>query len=166
MTMTIRAETLTREAFVPFGDVISAPAGAASVKINAGSCDKFARLATIDCDAQGGLPVIHIYRAKPLPLPIRIAGLERHNLGSQAFIPLSGRPYLVVVAPAGYLKLDQLRVFRASGQQGVQFRRGTWHHFCLALEAESEFLVIDRDSSEVDCDEVALRADHQIEIDL
>lgn len=80
-------------------------------------------------------------------------------------MPLNGRPYLVVVGAIGEFDLKTVRVFRANGNQGVQYNRGIWHHFCLALEAETEFLVIDRLSSSPDCDEVHLPIEQQFRVE-
>ena len=60
---------------------------------------------------------------------------------------MGGRPYLVAVAPRGDFDVGQVRVFRAEPGQGVNYAKGVWHHFLLALEAESDFLVIDRDGA-------------------
>jgi ureidoglycolate lyase len=39
--------------------------------------------------------------------------------------------------------LKSLRCFAASGQQGVNYAKGTWHHPLLALH-DSDFWVVDR----------------------
>ena len=80
--------------------------------------------------------------------------MERHPLGSQAFMPLSGHPYVVVVAPAGDFNASLLRAFLASPQQGVNYARGTWHHYCLGLSAVNDFLVLDRGGEGDNCDEI------------
>jgi ureidoglycolate lyase len=153
-------EALTAEAFAPFGEVIECDVGRAQT-INAGTCVKFADLARLELDRDGGRAAMHIYRAIPLQAPIVVRRLERHALGTQAFFPIDNRPYLVVVAPAGLLDIGRIKVFRATGNQGVNYRQGTWHHFCLALEQESRFLVVDRCSPEADCDEIELPAAQQ-----
>jgi ureidoglycolate lyase len=79
--------------------------------------------------------------------------LERHPRGSQAFVPLSGTPYLVVVAED---PSQRPRAFLARGDQGVNFRKGVWHHPLLALERVSDFLVVDREGEDDNCDEVSL----------
>ena len=89
--------------------------------------------------------------------------MERHPLGSQAFIPLSGRPYLVVV---GRDKPENLEVFLAGPTQGVNYRAGTWHHYSLALEAPSDFLVIDRVGPGENLEEVVLNPQQRIRIAL
>ncbi len=161
----IKPEKLTRLAFEPFGTVIEVGDVAQAAIINAGTCLKFANLALPNCTQDGGRTAIHIYRATPLPLPVTLAGFERHNCGTQAFFPLSGRPYLVAVAPAGGFDATKVRLFKAEGNQGVQYDPGTWHHFCLALEAESQFLVIDRLSEAPDCDEIYLPIEQQFRIE-
>ncbi len=112
-----------------------------------------------------GEAAVHLYRVMPLPVPIRISEMERHNLGSQTFIPIGRSPYLVVVAPPGNFDPAKIRVFSATAAQGVHYRRGTWHHFCLALDQESEFLVIDREGLQDDCDIAILPAEDQFIID-
>jgi ureidoglycolate lyase len=162
----IKPEKLTCLAFEPFGTVIEVNDVAQAAIINAGTCLKFANLALPDCSQDGGCTAIHIYRATPLPLPITLAGFERHSQGTQAFFPLSGRPYLVAVAPPGSFEVTKVRLFKAEGNQGVQYDSGTWHHFCLALGADSEFLVIDRLSATPDCDDVFLPIEQQFRIEL
>jgi ureidoglycolate lyase len=85
--------------------------------------------------------------------------LERHPLGSQAFIPMSSQPFLVVVAPAGDAPEPQRpRCFLAAPGQGVNYARGIWHHPLIALDAPSDFLVLDRAGakSDANCDEYPL----------
>lgn len=162
----IKSEKLTPHSFERFGAVIEAGDARQATVINSGTCLKFANLALPDCTQNGGSAAVHIYRATPLAQPLILAGFERHTRGSQAFFPLNGRPYLVAVAPAGEFEPNEVRVFLAEGNQGVQYAPGTWHHFCLALEAESEFLVIDRLSATPDCDEVHLPIDQQFKIEI
>ena len=87
---------------------------------------------------------------------------ERHPLGSQSFTPLSGRPFLVAVAPPGDFDPAAIRVFRAGPQQGVNYAAGVWHHYLLPLEAESDFLVIDREGPGDNLDEIELAEAEQI----
>lgn len=140
---TLSPEPLTADAFAPFGDVIEASDRAEVVPINYGWTTRFNALA--DVAVGDGHAIISIFRSKPLEPPV-LKIFERHPDGSQAFMPLQGRPYLVAVAPAGDFDPAKVRVFRAEANQGVNYGRGTWHHFLLALEAESDFLVVDRDS--------------------
>lgn len=151
--MTLKIEQLTREAFAPFGDVIETD-GAENFPINNGSTIRFHDLAKIETDTDGRV-LVNIFRATPLEYPLTIRLVERHPRGSQAFIPLNNRPYLVLVAPKGeQVRSDDLRLFRAEGRQGVNYRAGTWHHPVLALEEVSDFLVIDRGGDGANCDEI------------
>jgi len=148
-------EPLTAEAFAPFGRVIEASDDAVRLDINQGHAIRYDRLAELDVAEEGGTGVISLFRARPLGEPV-LRVFERHPLGSQTFMPLSGRPYLVAVAPAGDFRPAQIRLFRAEGHQGVHYNKGTWHHFLLVLEADSDFLVIDRAGPGDNCEEVEL----------
>lgn len=150
------AEPLTRDAFAPFGDVIEASDAVRHFTINGGNTERYHDLAKVD-PGPDGRAIVSIFRGLPRALPFAVAMMERHPLGSQAFVPLSGRPYLVVVAPAGDAPgVSDLRVFVARGDQGVNYARGVWHHPLLALDVVSDFLVIDRAGEGPNCDEVAL----------
>ncbi|MBS0480192.1 MAG: ureidoglycolate lyase [Proteobacteria bacterium] len=136
-------EPLTAEAFAQFGDVIEMSDRAVRRTINYGWTDRYDRLAMLDVSDEGGVGAISIFHARPLdPLVLRV--FERHPLGSQSFMPLSGRRYLVAVAPDGPFDASRVRLFGAAPHQGVQYAKNVWHHFVLALDAESAFLVVDR----------------------
>ena len=87
-------------------------------------------------------------------------------MGSQAFVPLSARPYLVAVAPAGDFDPAKLMVFLAQPGQGVNYAKGVWHHYLLPLEAESDFLVIDREGPGENLNELELAPADQVMVRL
>jgi len=157
MPITLRGELLTRKSFAPFGDVIETDC-AEHFSINAGSTERFHDLATVDVLAEGGWPLISIFRGQPVgDFPVRLRLMERHPLGSQAFVPLSPQPFLVVVAGGGGRPAPHsLRAFVSAPGQGVSYHRGTWHHPLLALGEVSDFLVVDRGGPGHNCDEVEL----------
>ena len=165
MTRVLVPRPLAAEAFAPYGEVIE-PAGAEAVlTINYGWTTRFDDLAALDVTQGGGRAILSLFRSRPLPSPVTIKVMERHPLGSQAFIPLSAHPFLVVVAPPGPLDLEAIVAFRTAPGQGVNYRAGTWHHFSLALEAESDFLVIDRAGPGENLDEVFLNDAQVLSID-
>jgi ureidoglycolate lyase len=154
----LAAEPLSAQAFAPFGSVIET-AGHLPRSINQGTCERFDDLAPVDVLAAGGRPLISIFRAQPRALPYPVRTLERHPLSSQAFYPLDGRAYLVVVAlDDGHDAPARIRVFRAAGNQGVSYGRNVWHHSLLAIGACSHFLVVDRGGPGENCEKRALDA--------
>ena len=153
---TLTVAPLTREAFAPFGEVIEASDAAQHFTINAGNTERYHDLARIEPGADGRV-IVSIFRGQPRTLPFTVQMMERHPKASQAFIPMSGKPYLVVVAPAGEPpKVEDLKGFLARGDQGVNYATGVWHHPLLALEAVCDFLVVDRSGPGHNCDEVQL----------
>jgi ureidoglycolate lyase len=88
--------------------------------------------------------ILSIFRATRWPQPVEVRMMERHPLGTQAFFPLSPDDWLVVVAAGERPGADDLRLFRARGDQGVQYARGVWHHPLLVLAERQDFLVVDR----------------------
>src|SRR5687767_6258198 len=110
----LKTEPLTAEAFAPFGRVIEASDAAHKIDINQGHAVRYDRLADVDVADEGGIPVISIFRAKPLA-ELVLRAFERHPLGSQSFMPMSGRPYLVAVARPGDFDFAGIRLFRAEG---------------------------------------------------
>jgi len=142
--ITLVPEPLTAEAFAHFGDVIEKK-GADSLEINAGTTQKYSDLAVFDTADEGGRTALHLYHSRTIALPLRIEVLEHHPLGSQAFIPMHQRPFLVVVAPAGIAPGPaDVRAFYSNGQQGVNYRKGVWHHYLINLDEPGDYLIIDR----------------------
>ena len=150
---------LTRREFAPFGEVIET-GGAERRVINQGSTERFHDLARVDVAAHGGFPLINVFRAQPLPLPLTVKLMEQHPLGSQAFIPLHGARFLIVVAPAGGApRAEEMRAFVTDGRQGVNYARGVWHHPVIAMTRATDFLVVDRGGPGDNLVELALPAD-------
>ncbi len=156
----LKPEPLTAAAFAPYGDVLECGTAKELRNINYGNTERFHDLARLDLGAQNGQPLVSIFRSKPLPRPIAVKVMERHPLSSQAFYPLDNRPYMVVVAEAGEFNSSRLRAFLAGPKQGVNYAKGTWHHYSLALDAVSAFMVIDRGGPEKNCDEVFLESEN------
>lgn len=158
MSARLAIEPLTPEAFAPFGEVIHAEAARKVFPINQGTTTRFHALAKVELD--GGAAAISLARAQPQALPLAIRMLERHPLGSQAFVPLGGVRWLVVVAAS---PLDTPRAFLADRGQGVQYRRGCWHHPLIALDAGGDFLIVDRVGAGENCEEAVLAGEWWVE---
>ncbi len=156
MTITLHPQPLTQERFAPYGDVIESAAGS-KAPMNAARFERFDDLADVDVDDDGRI-AISIARCRVATrLPYRVDTVERHPLGSQAFVPLTPCKLVVVVAPpAASVEASELRAFVTNGRQGVNYRRGTWHMPLIAFEAGQEFLIIDRASDAANCEEHSL----------
>lgn len=135
------AQPLTAEAFAPFGDVIACD-GVPDKVINQGLCDRFHDRARLDFgDGRAG---ISLFRARLRELPLTLEMVERHPEGSQAFLPMSMDPFLVVVAPDDGGVPGAPLAFLTSPGQGVNYHRGTWHGVLTPLMGPGLFAVVDR----------------------
>jgi ureidoglycolate lyase len=138
---------LTQENFAPFGQVIEADE-ARSFLINEGTTRRYHALANVDVALNGGQPIISIFEGQRRSLPLELKMVEQHPLGSQAFVPMEQKPWLVVVADAVEKPgPEHLHAFLARGDQGVQYAKGVWHHPLLILAETQNFLVVDRKKS-------------------
>lgn len=142
MTQTIRPHPLTAAAFAPFGDVLDAT-GPPDMIINQGQCQRFHDRAQLDFGPQGRAG-ISIFNAQPRTLPLPLDMVERHPDGSQAFIPLSQHPFLVIVAPDENGTPGAPLAFLTAPHQGVNLHRGTWHGVLTPLHSPGVFAVVDR----------------------
>ena len=149
---TIEIKPLTREAFAPFGDVIEME-GAANFPINAGKCTRFHDLAKIETTGEKARPMISLLRGEPYPLPLTLTMVERHPLGTQAFIPLTDNAFLVVVAEETADGPGEPLAFRTAPGQGVNIGRTVWHGILTPLDAVSDFAVVDRGGEGVNLEE-------------
>ena len=154
----LHIEPLSRTAFGPYGDVIGGHMATNGRPINHGTTTKFETEA-LGLSAQNGQGQTFLYRAQGQPLPRMLHELERHQLGSQTFVPMSGVSFVVVVALSDATSeapdLHTLRAFWVDGNHAITLRAGTWHHGLIAVE-DGDFVVIERVASELDCDIFAL----------
>jgi ureidoglycolate lyase len=159
MTKVIKAEIITKEAFEPFGDLITFE-GAQTFNCNQGRAVRYHDLAkSVDVTDEGGRAGLSIYRSVASPSPFKVEVMERHPLGSQIFIPMTMSPntrFLIAVAPCGELDLNQVRAFIVPGQQGINYKKGIWHLPIVALDQALDFLTLDRIGDHKNCDEVFL----------
>ncbi len=134
-------EPLTDEAFAPFGDVLAATGDFRL--INEGFCQRHHDRARLDFGPEGRAG-ISVFKAIPRSLPYVFDLVERHPDGSQAFVPMSADPFLVIVAPDLGGLPGRPRAFLTDGAQGLNFHRGTWHGVLTPLAGPGLFAVIDR----------------------
>lgn len=142
MTMAIRSEPLTPAAFAPYGDVLDA-SGQPDKLINQGLCGRYHDRARLDFGPQGRAG-ISIFKAEARSLPYTLDMVERHPDGSQAFIPMSEHPFLVIVASDDNGAPGVPRAFLTAPGQGINLHRGIWHGVLTPLHAPGLFAVIDR----------------------
>ncbi|MGC9271949.1 ureidoglycolate lyase [Acidiphilium sp.] len=159
----IIARPLTRQDFAPFGEVID-PAGAAHYPINNGHCERYHALAAAEAIGPEARVLISLARSQPYAMPLTLAMVERHPLGSQAFIPLSPRPFLVVVCHAGNTGPETPLAFLTAPGQGINYRRNTWHGVLTPLAAAQDFIIVDRGGAGVNLEEFHFPSPYNIHL--
>jgi len=143
MSRAVSIEPLTREAYAPFGQVIEIE-GAQHYPINGGMTERYHDLARVELGGVHPRPLISIARGQPYTLPLTLKMVERHPFGSQAFYPLSQRPFLSIVCPDEGGIPGTPRAFMCSPGQGINMAMNTWHGVLTPLGEVSDFLIIDR----------------------
>lgn len=139
----IFANPLTIEGFAPFGDVVDFNREP-DFAINNGKCDRFHGLAITDVIGDEANTGISLGYGRPYEVPLTLKMVERHPLGSQAFIPLEEKPFLVIVAEDDDGLPKQPVAFLSEGGQGVNYHRNVWHGVLTPLDTPSKFLIVDR----------------------
>lgn len=145
---------LSSASFAPFGDIVSED-GALATVINQNFAERYSDLADVDVQANGGKINVSLMTAYPRSAPIVIALMERHPLGSQLFFPLQDQPWLIVVCTDPY-DISSFRAFHATGHQGVNYTRNTWHFPLLVHDSPGRFLTIDRQGPGINLEEAWL----------
>ena len=141
--MIIKPKKITRKNFKKFGDVISTKK-IKSININDGYAKRFNDLCRINTSSKKGSTIVSIFSAKKRKFPMNIKMMEKHSLGSQAFIPMEETTFLVFVAPKEKKpNIKKLKSFIIPKQIGINYRPGIWH-FPLISTKNMNFLVIDR----------------------
>ena len=134
---------INRKNFNPYGDLISSD-DIDYIDINAGYAKRFDNLANIDTLNGGGKTIISIFSASKRTFPMKIDMMEKHPLGSQAFIPMKETTFLSFVAPPGESpEISKIQSFIVPPKTGINYKPGIWH-FPLISTEDTNFLVIDR----------------------
>ena len=142
----IKPIRITKENFSDFGDVISSES-IKPIDINAGYAKRFDDLANINTLKDQGKTIVSIFSALKRNFPMKIDMMEKHPLGSQAFIPMKETTFLAFVAPHGEKPdLNKIESFIIPPGIGINYNPGTWH-FPLISTEDMNFLVVDRKGS-------------------
>ena len=146
METIIKPIEITRENFTAYGDLISTDA-IKPMDINAGYAKRFDDLAKINTSKDKGETVVSIFSALKRSFPMKIDMMEKHPLGSQAFVPMKETIFLSFVAPPGDApEINKIQSFIISPKMGINYKPGIWH-FPLISTEDTNFLVIDRKGS-------------------
>ena len=137
---------ITKDNFSSFGDIISTK-DVKPIDINEGYAKRFDDLADIDISNDEGKAIVSIFSALKRNFPMKIDMMEKHPLGSQAFIPMKETTFLVLVAPKGDSPvIEKIQSFIVPPGIGINYKPGTWH-FPLISTEDMNFLVVDRKGS-------------------
>ncbi len=143
MKIIIKPKKITSKNFKKYGELISTKK-IEPININNGYAKRFNNLCKINTSLKKGNTIVSIFSAKKRRFPMRIDMMEKHPLGSQAFIPMDETKFLVFVAPKGKKpNIKKIESFIVPKQTGVNYKPGTWH-FPLISTKNMNFLVIDR----------------------
>jgi len=146
MSAIINPIKITKENFSGFGDLISSE-NIEPIDINAGYAKRFDDLANINTIKDKGKTIVSIFSALKRKFPMKIDMMEKHPLGSQAFIPMKETTFLVFVAPPGdFPEINKIKSFIIPPKNGINYKPGVWH-FPLISTEDTDFLVIDRKGS-------------------
>ena len=143
METIVKPINISKDNFSEFGELIS-PEGVSPIDINAGYAKRFDNLADINTSIESGKTIVSIFSALKRSFPMKIDMMEKHPLGSQAFIPMKETTFLVFVAPKGdYPEVSKIKSFIIPPKMGINYKPGVWH-FPLISTEDTDFLVIDR----------------------
>ena len=143
MKLIVEPKPITKENFSKFGDVITTE-NIKPLEINNGYAKRFNDIAKIDTSNENGETTISIFSALKRSFPMKIDMMEKHPLGSQAFIPMKETTFLTLVAPEGEKPdLEKIESFIVPKGIGINYKTGIWH-FPLISTEDMDFLVVDR----------------------
>ena len=142
-SLIIKPKLISKENFKKFGDMITT-SGIKPLEINEGFAKRFDGIANLNTKKDDGESTISIFSALKRSFPMKVDMMEKHPLGSQAFIPMKETVFLAFVAPEGdEPDLNKIESFIIPNGIGVNYNAGVWHFPLIATE-DMNFLVVDR----------------------
>ena len=143
MQKNIKPIKINRSNFAAYGDLITTD-DINPIDINAGYAKRFDNLANLNTTKDDGKTIVSIFSALKRTFPMTVDMMEKHPLGSQAFIPMKETTFLCFVAPQGeYPEINKIQSFIIPPKTGINYKPGIWH-FPLISTEDINFLVIDR----------------------
>ena len=143
MEIVIKPIKITRNNFAKFGDLIASNE-INPIDINAGYAKRFDNLANINTLKDDGKTIVSIFSALKRTFPMKINMMEKHPLGSQAFVPMKETTFLCFVAPPGPTPdINKIQSFIIPPKTGINYKANIWHCPLISTE-DTDFLVIDR----------------------
>ena len=142
-SLIIKPKLISKENFKKFGDMITT-SGIKPLEINDGYAKRFDGIANLNTKKDNGESTISIFSALKRSFPMKVDMMEKHPLGSQAFIPMKETVFLAFVVPEGdEPDLNKIESFIVPNGIGVNYNAGVWHFPLIATE-DMNFLVVDR----------------------
>ena len=146
MEKIIKPVKISRSNFSSYGDLISTD-DINPININEGYAKRFDNLVNLDTSKDSGKTIVSIFSALKRTFPMKMHMMEKHPLGTQAFIPMKETTFLAFVAPSGESpEIDKIQSFVVPPKRGINYKPGIWH-FPLISTENINFLVIDRKGS-------------------
>ena len=143
MKIKIKPKKINKTNFSKFGQIIDT-SKKKYFRINNGYAKRYDNLGKINTSLNKGRTIVSIFSAKKRKFPMKVDMMEKHPLGSQAFVPMKVTSFLVFVAPKGNKPdLKKIQSFRIPKQTGINLNPGIWH-FPLISTKDMNFLVVDR----------------------
>ena len=143
MEIIIRPIKITRKNFTTYGDLISSD-DIKPIDINTGYAKRFDNLANINTSKDEGKTIVSIFSAVKRTFPIKIDMMEKHPLGSQAFVHMKETTFITFVAPPGEKpEINNIESFVVPPKIGINYKPDIWHFPLISTENMS-FLVVDR----------------------
>ena len=143
MKIIIKPKKINKKNFSKYGQIIDT-SKKTYFRINNGYAKRYDNLGKINTSTKKGKTVVSIFSAKKRLFPMKIDIMEKHPLGSQAFIPMKETSFFAFVAPKGNRpNLRKIKSFIIPKQTGINLNPGIWH-FPLISTKKMNFLVIDR----------------------
>ena len=161
---TLVAKPATREALAPFGQILGSQSDAETRA--PGFYEGKVRVCNpvdFQSDDDTTLTLATIDRR-----PFEVRYMEQHFKHTQTFIPLGGKPFVVVFAPPNgkdVPDLDLVEAFLFDGTAGFNMKIGTWHEFPFALEDGTDVVVILRNETNRNLREVENGEAHGPDVD-
>jgi len=143
MEKIIKPIKINRSNFATYGDLIST-SDVNPININAGYAKRFDNLANLNTSKDEGQTIVSIFSALKRAFPMTVDMMEKHPLGTQAFIPMKDTTFLAFVAPPGNSPdINKIQSFIIPPRTGINYKPGIWH-FPLISTEDTNFIVIDR----------------------